>query len=129
LPYLSQPDFDHLLWSSDLNFVRGEDSLVRAIWAGTPFVWQAYPQHDGAHHAKLEAMLGNAALPAAAATAWRAWNGLPGAAWPGAAALADPALRPAWQAWRERLQAQASLATQLLAFATARRAAAQPEKP
>jgi uncharacterized repeat protein (TIGR03837 family)/translation elongation factor P len=31
LPYLTQPDFDHLLWSCDLNFVRGEDSLVRAV--------------------------------------------------------------------------------------------------
>ena len=42
LPLLAQTDFDHLLWSCELNFVRGEDSLVRAIWAGAPFVWQAY---------------------------------------------------------------------------------------
>ena len=34
LPWLTQPDYDRLLWSADLNFVRGEDSLVRAIWAG-----------------------------------------------------------------------------------------------
>lgn len=57
LPWLSQPDFDRLLWSCDLNHVRGEDSLVRALWAGRPFVWQLYPQHDGAHTAKLEAFL------------------------------------------------------------------------
>lgn len=57
LPYLTQDDYDHLLWVSDLNFVRGEDSLVRAIWAGKPFVWQIYPQNDNAHHAKLEAFL------------------------------------------------------------------------
>ena len=57
LPLLSQPDFDHLLWACDLNFVRGEDSLVRALWAGTPFVWQIYPQDDDAHHAKLAAFL------------------------------------------------------------------------
>jgi uncharacterized repeat protein (TIGR03837 family) len=57
LPYLSQQDYDHLLWSSDFNFVRGEDSLVRAIWAGKPFAWQIYPQDDDAHHAKLEAFL------------------------------------------------------------------------
>lgn len=57
LPRLSQSDFDHLLWSCDLNFVRGEDSLVRALWAGKAFIWQAYPQHDAAHHAKLDALL------------------------------------------------------------------------
>ena len=50
LPLLEQAEFDHLLWASDLNFVRGEDSLVRALWAGKPFVWQIYPQHDDAHH-------------------------------------------------------------------------------
>ena len=27
------------------------------MWAGAPFVWQIYPQHDGAHAAKLEALL------------------------------------------------------------------------
>ncbi len=43
LPWLSQPDYDHLLWACDLNIVRGEDSLVRALWAGAPFVWQIYP--------------------------------------------------------------------------------------
>ena len=40
-----------------LNAVRGEDSLVRALWAGQPFVWHIYPQDDGAHHAKLDAFL------------------------------------------------------------------------
>jgi uncharacterized repeat protein (TIGR03837 family) len=49
LPWLTQADYDHLLWASDLNCVRGEDSLVRAIWAGKPLVWQAYVQDDGAH--------------------------------------------------------------------------------
>ncbi len=57
LPHLPQTDFDHLLWACDLNFVRGEDSLVRALWAGKPFVWQIYPQDDDAHHAKLGAFL------------------------------------------------------------------------
>jgi hypothetical protein len=40
-----------------LNLVRGEDSFVRAIWAGVPFVWQLYVQDDGAHRAKLDAFL------------------------------------------------------------------------
>lgn len=57
LPFFSQPDFDHLLWSSHLNFVRGEDSWVRAIWANRPFIWQPYIQDDGEHHHKLQAFL------------------------------------------------------------------------
>ena len=44
--FVSQPDFDRLLWCADLNFVRGEDSFVRAAWAARPLVWQIYPQHD-----------------------------------------------------------------------------------
>ena len=57
LPYRTQRDYDELLWACDLNFVRGEDSLVRALWAGVPFVWNIYPQHDGVHAAKLQALL------------------------------------------------------------------------
>jgi uncharacterized repeat protein (TIGR03837 family) len=57
LPFLSQPDYDRLLWSCDLNFVRGEDSFVRAQWAERPFVWQIYPQSEDAHRSKLEAFL------------------------------------------------------------------------
>src|SRR5690606_17223504 len=38
LPLLDQTGFDELLWACGLNFVRGEDSLVRALWAGKPFV-------------------------------------------------------------------------------------------
>lgn len=114
LPYLPQPAFDHLLWSCDINFVRGEDSLVRALWAGAPFVWQAYPQHDGAHHAKVLAMLDSAQPPSAAAALWRAWNALPGATWPGLAGFEDPA---PWLAWRERQRAVPDLTAQLLAFA------------
>jgi len=88
LPPLTQPDFDHLLWSCDLNLVRGEDSLVRALWAGVPFVWQAYVQQDGAHRTKVGAFLDVflADAPARLAMPLRrlfaAWNRLaePGAA-------------------------------------------------
>ena len=76
LPYLTQDDYDHLLWACDLNFVRGEDSLVRALWAGHPLVWHIYPQHDEAHHAKLEAWLGWMEAPASLRTFHRVWNGL-----------------------------------------------------
>ena len=57
LPFVAQPDYDTLLWACDVNFVRGEDSCVRAQWAGRPFVWQIYPQHDAVHEMKLQAML------------------------------------------------------------------------
>lgn len=115
LPWLSQDDYDRLLWACDLNFVRGEDSLVRALWAGRPFVWQIYPQHDGAHVAKLEAFLDAFPPPPDVARLWRAWNGVGTAPWPGL-----PPLQPAWlqvcEQGRDRLAAQSSLVDQLLEF-------------
>jgi uncharacterized repeat protein (TIGR03837 family) len=120
LPWLAQPEYDRLLWASDLNFVRGEDSLVRAIWAGAPFVWQIYPQADGVHAAKLQALLDRLQalldrLPAVPGLAelWRAWNGLR-PAWPD---WPDPAAwRGACEAFRGRLAAEADLVTQLKDF-------------
>jgi hypothetical protein len=76
LPTMSQHDFDHLLWACDLNFVRGEDSLVRALWAGKPFIWQIYPQDDGAHRAKLHAFLDWLQAPTSLRRVHDAWNGL-----------------------------------------------------
>jgi uncharacterized repeat protein (TIGR03837 family) len=113
LPLLSQLDFDHLLWSCDLNLVRGEDSLVRALWAGKPLVWHIYPQHDDAHHRKLEAFLDWLDAPPSLRALHRAWNGL-GAGLP-------PADVQSWsdciRASRERLLAQPDLVTQLMQFA------------
>lgn len=57
LPFVPQPEYDKLLWSCDINFVRGEDSFVRAQWAGRPFVWHIYPQDKDLHHVKLRAFL------------------------------------------------------------------------
>jgi uncharacterized repeat protein (TIGR03837 family) len=74
LPALSQIDFDHLLWSCDLNCVRGEDSLVRALWAGKPLLWHIYPQSDDAHHAKLNALLDVVGANAALRQLHWAWN-------------------------------------------------------
>ncbi|HSM20605.1 MAG TPA: elongation factor P maturation arginine rhamnosyltransferase EarP, partial [Rubrivivax sp.] len=126
LPWLTQPDYDRLLWACDLNFVRGEDSLVRAVWAGAPFVWQAYLQHDGAHVAKVQALLAAMAAAPDVAALWRAWNSVVTAplASAGAAPLptlpALPALAP-WRnavgAWRQSLLAQPDLGTALRAYA------------
>ena len=49
--------YDRLLDVCDWNFVRGEDSLVRAIWAERPLVWHLYPQAELAHAPKLDAFL------------------------------------------------------------------------
>ena len=76
MPNLTQRDFDHLLWSCHLNFVRGEDSLVRALWAGQPLVWNIYPQDDNAHHAKLESFLDWLEAPDSLRDFHRIWNGL-----------------------------------------------------
>lgn len=50
-----QIGFDQFLQQCDINFVRGEDSLVRALWAGKPLFWHIYPTDDGAHFVKLQA--------------------------------------------------------------------------
>lgn len=63
LPFVAQPDYDKLLWACDLNFVRGEDSFVRAQWAGKPFIWHIYPQDEKLHHKKLRAFLQRYAQP------------------------------------------------------------------
>ena len=57
LPFVAQERYDELLWACDVNFVRGEDSFVRAQWAEKPFIWHIYPQHDAAHLKKLDAFL------------------------------------------------------------------------
>ena len=55
LPFLSQDEYDQLLWACDFNFVRGEDSWIRALWAAKPFVWQTYQQDENLHLTKLQA--------------------------------------------------------------------------
>ncbi|MBE0473266.1 elongation factor P maturation arginine rhamnosyltransferase EarP [Rhodoferax sp.] len=117
LPQLSQLDYDHLLWASDVNFVRGEDSLVRALWAGKPFVWQTYPQHDGAHAHKLAAFLDWLQAPASLRAFHQQWNGLgPSAAPPGDAQFAPDDWQLCATQAKARLQQQQDLTSQLLSF-------------
>lgn len=128
LPWLTQADFDHLLWSCDFNLVRGEDSLVRALWAGKPFLWHIYPQQDGVHEIKLRAFwetLAESAEPALAGwLAWsQAWNGL--GPWPsGAPCLWELAaqVQGPISAWSQALSAQPDLVEALLAFVAERQA-------
>ena len=123
LPWLSQTDYDHLLWSCELNLVRGEDSVVRAVWAGVPFLWHIYPQADGAHGAKLGSFMrmylhgADAALAEPLQQAFFAWNGL--APWP--TPIGATAWRAHARAVRDRLWAQSDLVSRLLGFVAQRR--------
>jgi uncharacterized repeat protein (TIGR03837 family) len=113
LPALTQDDYDHLLWSCDLNFVRGEDSLVRAIWAGKPFVWNIYPQDDGAHVAKLRAFMELMPLSAEQRRWFEVWNGVE----TGRLGLLDKQLdAEAYQSLCATLLNQSDMTTQLNAF-------------
>lgn len=80
IPFIEQSQYDQLLWSCDMNFVRGEDSFVRAQWAGKPLVWHIYPQEENVHLEKLNAFIDlyAASLPKALAaqvrSLWLSWN-------------------------------------------------------
>lgn len=117
LPYLTQAGYDRLLQHCDLNMVRGEDSLVRALWAGRPLVWHMYPQDDGAHHDKLEAFLSQSQAPTSLADYHRRWN----ADRPLPLPVLTQKLLQTWQDWaqalRQRLLTQPDLTTQLILFA------------
>ncbi|HEU0231107.1 MAG TPA: elongation factor P maturation arginine rhamnosyltransferase EarP, partial [Burkholderiaceae bacterium] len=110
-----------LLWSSDLNLVRGEDSLVRAIWAGKPLIWHIYPQDENTHMDKLDAWLRLASYPAEADAGLRAWNA---GDTPAFRDSLEQTLQPAtwarWQAasgrWAGSLAQSSGLAQALLAF-------------
>jgi uncharacterized repeat protein (TIGR03837 family) len=132
-PFLPQDRYDQLLWACDVNFVRGEDSFVRAQWAGRPFVWHIYPQDDGAHWVKLSAFLARYAggldrsHAAAITSLWEAWNRREAAP---SADDSKPALAEAWagfmarraaledhaRAWAGELAARRDLAAALVDF-------------
>ncbi len=127
LPFMDQVRYDEFLWACDLNFVRGEDSFVRAQWAARPFVWHIYPQQEDAHWVKLQAFLDRycAGLPVEAASGvrafWEAWNKGSGAgeAWPAfwqhRAVLQQHAML-----WADDLLSQPGLAANLVQFCNKR---------
>ncbi len=134
VPFLPQDRYDQLLWACDINFVRGEDSFVRAQWAARPFVWHVYPTDDNAHWIKLAAFIARytAGLDRVHADAvtglWEAWNDRGGDAPQGKAAPGLPqswgtftamreVLRSHAQAWSAGLGARPELAAALVDFA------------
>ncbi len=121
LPFLPQQDYDRLLWASDLNFVRGEDSFVRAQWAARPLVWQPYVQEENTHLLKLAAFLDRytATLPPATAAALKTfhlgWNGGGPLDWESLLAHRDALTAHARQ-WSDTLALQTDLASNLVIF-------------
>lgn len=124
LPFVAQPLYDLLLAACDLNFVRGEDSIIRAHWAGRPFIWQIYRQDDAVHleklHAFLDLMLADA--QADLASLIRALHD----AWEQEADFASvwPLLEQNWSQyaeyvleWQRKLTAHEDLASNLVRFA------------
>ncbi|MES2740759.1 MAG: elongation factor P maturation arginine rhamnosyltransferase EarP [Pseudomonadota bacterium] len=127
LPFVAQPDYDKLLWACDCNVVRGEDSFVRAQWAGRPFIWHIYPQDEDLHHVKLRAFLARYASDLDSLQALcLGWNGVAPAPpaqaspWPDLwqAFHADlPGLRARALSWQTEMLANGDLAANLLDFA------------
>ncbi len=123
LPFVRQDQYDHLLWCCDFNAVRGEDSFVRAQWAGRPMLWHIYQQDEDIHLDKLDAFLAlyTKRLSPAAAEAmnglWRAWSaGQPiGEHWL-AARIHWPELQENAEAWCLEQGLQADLAAALVQF-------------
>ncbi len=125
LPFVDQARYDRLLAACDINFVRGEDSFVRAQWAARPFVWQIYQQEEDAHLMKLDAFLARfleGMPPETAATVnatWQAWNHPSGAKadiatqWPQFCALKGQLLRHGSD-WAQFLANNGDLASNLV---------------
>jgi len=128
IPFVPQPDYDKLLWACDVNFVRGEDSFVRAQWAAKPFIWHIYPQDENLHHVKLKAFLNTCLAATASLTALTlAWNGAAGdgdvvdavdlaALWRDMEAELPDIARLSTK-WEQTLLENGDLATNLLKFA------------
>ena len=135
VPFVAQSEFDHVLQAADVSVVRGEDSVLRALWQGRVFWWQIYRQEDNAHHVKLHAFwqrcIGHVeGLQAACDEAvWQAHQALSDEL-NGVRELDDVERAQAWttvlqqqaqlmvvlQMWRAQLWQQQSLATQLANF-------------
>ncbi|MCS6766974.1 MAG: elongation factor P maturation arginine rhamnosyltransferase EarP [Candidatus Protistobacter heckmanni] len=134
LPFVSQDGYDRLLWACDLNFVRGEDSFVRAQLAGKPLVWHIYPQTGSAHFEKLDAFLERYAPPEPLRRLNLAWNGagapLDAAGWQALWAdceAAWPALQAYAERWREAVHGLPELAAGLITFAREASNTANPQ--
>ncbi|MFC3609639.1 elongation factor P maturation arginine rhamnosyltransferase EarP [Stutzerimonas tarimensis] len=123
LRFMTQAQYDRLLWCCDFNAVRGEESFIRAQWAGRPLVWHIYPQEEAAHWDKLRAFFERYAcsLDDASRSAlwgfWQAWNAGEGAgkAWWEMRRHCD-ALRQLSERWTDEQVTNGDLAGKLVSF-------------
>ena len=53
--FLSQEEYEEVISATDFNFTRGEDSFIRGILLGKPFMWHIYLQEEKAHLDKIRA--------------------------------------------------------------------------
>lgn len=133
LPFIPQADYDKLLWACDINFVRGEDSFVRAQWANKPFIWHIYPQDENLHHVKLNAFLKTAISTTTSLTALsHAWNGIsnPPLDWPEIwqAFHADlPEIALLSGNWQQKMHENGDMTSNLLKFVNSVRLASQKD--
>ncbi|WP_447592305.1 elongation factor P maturation arginine rhamnosyltransferase EarP [Aquipseudomonas campi] len=125
LPFMPQADYDRLLWACEFNAVRGEDSFVRAQWAGRPLLWHIYKQDEDTHLEKLEAFTARyrqglpVALEQALTGLGLAWNQGDGEVfvrhWQ-AVQAAWPELRAHAERWSAEQASRPDLATALVQF-------------
>ena len=133
--FVAQSKFDQVLQAADMSVVRGEDSVLRALWQGRVFWWQIYRQEDNAHHVKLQAFWqrcqthGQGLQAVCDEAVWQAHQALSDEL-NGVRELGDAERAQAWttvlqqqaqlmavlQMWRAQLWQQQSLATQLANF-------------
>jgi uncharacterized repeat protein (TIGR03837 family) len=127
IPLSNQRGYDALLARCDFNIVRGEDSFVRAQWAGRPFLWHIYPTDDRAHFQKHDAFVDRFVTQGAAETATReSYFALTRAVLFKDSETIGGAWREFWKnferqkqlalRWRAYLEAQPDLANTLLSF-------------
>jgi uncharacterized repeat protein (TIGR03837 family) len=121
IPFMPQTDYDRLLWACDFNFVRGEDSWVRAQWAARPFVWHIYLQDENLHHVKLRAFLQKYAVNTQSLVDFSlCWNGAQeghmDALWTSLQAELPTMTRRARE-WETQMLANGDLVSNLLDFA------------
>ncbi|WP_339010365.1 elongation factor P maturation arginine rhamnosyltransferase EarP [Aeromonas popoffii] len=127
LPMTDQAGYDRLLWSCDLNLVRGEDSFVRAQWASRPFLWHIYPQEEQAHMVKLDGFLDHylADLPPDTAQWLRAFSHALNQGEQTCELWAQwPRYNASWQqhgrSWSQKLLTDGDLVTRLVKFLESR---------
>lgn len=133
LPFIPQTDYDKLLWACDINFVRGEDSFVRAQWANRPFIWHIYPQDKNLHHKKLNAFLKTATSATASLAALsHAWNAVSHSPLDWTEIWQDfqvdlPEIARLSGIWQEKLQENGDMTSNLLKFVNAVKVASQKD--